>query len=305
MILRIEVLSVALLLWMMAGVAGAAAPVLGEKLEYTLKFRGFVTGFVELDIARLTLDVEPELGKVADTPAYVTNLKLTTEPYGKAELLYPVRLSYRSWLDVRRLQPLIAVKSLKTREEREEFFWFDRVSGHAYHYQTGDAAIPQPQTPPASLQMVTALSNERWSSLSQSQVIEIGDAEALDYISFLHRLRRMPLESGKGIDFSVYNGKELEWFHADVSRERLVRAGWNLPAYRLRLWEVDPQSGKRHGEVELWLSDDEKRLLLRFYAERVFGAMEGILETGRPENGHDEGLSEATRSSLDNYLDLY
>ncbi|MCU7935677.1 MAG: DUF3108 domain-containing protein [Candidatus Thiodiazotropha sp. (ex Dulcina madagascariensis)] len=305
MILRIEALPIALLMWMLTGVAGATAPVLGEKLEYTLKFRGFVTGFVELDIARLTLDVERELGRVAGTPAYVTNLRLTTEPYGKAEMLYPVRLSYRSWLDANRLQPLIAVKSLKTRKEREEFFWFDRVTGLAYHYQTGDSEASQPLTPPASLQVATALSNERWSNLWQNQVIEIGDAEALDYISFLHRLRRMPLESGKGIDFSAYNGKELKWFHADVSRERLIRAGWNLPAYRLRLWEVDPESGKRHGEVNLWLSDDEKRVLVRFYAERAFGAMEGILETGRPADGHDERLSEATRSSLDTYLDLY
>jgi hypothetical protein len=50
------------------------------------------------------------------------------------------------------------------------------------------------------------------------------------------------------------------------------------------------------------LSDDDERLLLRFYAERTFGAMEGILETGRPLGTKDDGLSEATRSSLETYL---
>ena len=49
------------------------------------------------------------------------------EPYSKAELLYPIRLDYRSWLDARLLQPLLATKSMQTDEDRRELFWFDLV----------------------------------------------------------------------------------------------------------------------------------------------------------------------------------
>ena len=303
--LRIEALFLTILLLGTAAKAGASLPILGESLEYTLKFRGLITGYVELNIAKVTLQVEQKMGQVADTPAYITNMHLTTAPFSKAELLYPVRLKYRSWLDASELHPLIAVKSLKAREEREEFFWFDRDSGHAYHYQSGEESAPVPQTPPLSLQPITALSSEQWSALMQTQALEMGDADALDYMGLFHRLRRMPLENGKPIDFSTYNGKEIEWFRIDVSRERLVRAGWDRPAFRLMLREVDPENGDLGDEVQLWVSDDDERLLLRFYAERTFGAMEGILETGRPEETRkDKGLSEATRSSIETYLDF-
>ncbi|MET0051831.1 MAG: hypothetical protein ABW095_12230 [Candidatus Thiodiazotropha sp.] len=92
-----------------APMAMASLPEPGENLEYTLKFRGWITGYVELDIAKLNLQVEPQMDQVIGRPAYVARMLLTTEPYAKAEMLYPVRLSYRSWLDAGGLYPVIAV----------------------------------------------------------------------------------------------------------------------------------------------------------------------------------------------------
>jgi hypothetical protein len=304
--LRIEALFLALILLGGSTLAEAVeAPLLGESLEYTLKFRGFLSGYVELDIAKMTLEVERDMGRVVDTPTYITNLHLTTEPYSKAELLYPVRLSYRSWLDAQKLHPLIAVKSLKTREDRAELFWFDRRAGQAYHYQTKEEIEERPQIPPLWLLPVTTLTKAQWRALNQTQAMEMEGTDALDYMGLMHRLRRMPLESGRAIEFTTYNGKELEWFRIDVSRERLVRAGWDKDSFRLKLREVDPESGDFGEEVYIWMSDDEQRLLLRFYTERAFGSMEGILETGRPRDVKQaEGLSKATQSSMETYLDF-
>ncbi|MCG8090130.1 MAG: DUF3108 domain-containing protein [Candidatus Thiodiazotropha endolucinida] len=303
-ILRIEALF--LLLWGFTTLSAAASqPLLGEQLEYTLKFRGLITGYVELDIAKVTLNVEEELGQVLSMPAYITNLHLTTAPYSKAELLYPVRLSYKSWLDARELHPLIAFKTLKFRKQREEFFWFDREKGYAHHYQTGEQDEENSPSPPASLQPVAALSNDRWSALNQTKALQMNGSQALDYMGLIHRLRSMPIESGSPIEFSTFNGKEIEWFRIDVSRERLTRAGWDRPSFRLKLREIDPDNGELGESVHIWMSDDDQRLLLRFYAERTFGAMEGILETGRPIDQHQkEGLSEATQSSMETYLDF-
>ncbi|MEJ2619003.1 MAG: DUF3108 domain-containing protein [Candidatus Thiodiazotropha sp.] len=302
MILRIEALFLLLLISVSGLCSAATQPILGERLEYTLKFRGLITGFVELDIARVTLDVEEHMGQVMAMPTYVTNLHLTTAPYSKAELLYPVRLSYRSWLDAQELHPLIAFKTLKAGEDRAEFFWFDRQAGFAHHYQTGEEAAP---SPPPKFQPVAALSNDQWSALNQTKALQMNGAQALDYMGLIHRLRSMPIESGKPIEFATFNGKEIEWFRVDVSRERMIRAGWDKDTFRLKLREIDPESGELGETVEIWMSADDQRRLLRFYAERTFGAMEGILETGRPiVERQAEGLSEATQSSLESYLDF-
>ncbi|MEW8508640.1 MAG: DUF3108 domain-containing protein [Candidatus Thiodiazotropha sp.] len=299
---RIHGLLLILALTLSGHAMAAKAPVLGEHLEYKLKFRGLVTGFVEMDIAKMVLGVEQEMGRVEDNPAFVTHLRLTTEPYRKAEMIYPVRLHYRSWLDAKKLHPLVAVKSLKTRKQKEELLWFDHTQGEAFHYQSGELQEGESDSPPKSLQGITALSDQQWGKLLQAHQVSFGETEALDYISFLHRLRTMPLKPGKQINFSTFNGKELNAYQVKVDQERLVRAGWNRPAFKIRMWEVDRENGKRGKMVDLWLSDDDERLLLRFYAERTFGAMEGILETGRPTEGKDEGFSEATQSSLETYL---
>jgi hypothetical protein len=303
-ILRIETLFLFLSVWLSSAVA-ANPPLLGESLEYTLKFSGFVTGYIDLDIATMTLEVEQDMQQVFDTPAYVTNLYLTTEPFSKAELLYPVRLKYRSWLDAQKLLPLLAIKSLQAKKSREELFWFDRESGHAYHYQSGEDAENEPQFPPLKLQPVTALPNAQWMALKQTQSVALKGADALDYMALVHRLRSIQMEDGSQIEFSTYNGKEIEWFRVDVSRERLQHAGWDRDAFKLKLREVDADNGSLGEEVSIWMSADEQRLLLRFYADRTFGALEGILETGRPVDPQQtEGLSEATQSSMETYLDL-
>jgi hypothetical protein len=302
--LRIEALFLTALLWCVATGVEASLPILGEHLEYTLKFRGLITGYVELTIAKLTLQVEEKMAQVADTSAYITTMQLTTEPFLKAELLYPVRLNYRSWLDVQKLHPLVVVKSLRTREESEDFFWFDWDSRYAYHYQAGKESKSESelQTPPIHLQPVTSLSQEEWSALIQKQAQDIGNTDALDYMGLYYRLRNSPLESGRTITFSTYTGEKIENIHVDVKQEQLVCDGWNRAAFRLVLREIDPDSGDLGDEVQLWVSDDKERLLLRFYAKRTFGAIDGVLDTGRPEEA--KGLSEATRSSLETYLDF-
>ncbi len=282
-----------------------AAPDLGESLDYTLRFRGLVTGFVELDIARLTLSVGPALEAVADRNAYLTRMQLTTAPYRKAELIYPVRLDYRSWLDQQTLQPLLASKYLVTGSEKRELFWFKPGISEGYHYQTPKtAAASANPAPPPQLLKIAAIDDRDWSALRENQRVAVEQGELLDYMGMLHRLRRLPVESGKWFDFTVFAGKQLEYYRVQIERDRLVRHGWDRDALHLKLYEYDPEQQKLKDEVQLWLSDDDQRLLLRFYAESTAGALEGILETGRPDNGQHDELSDSTRRSLETYLDF-
>ncbi len=288
-----------------APAAMAVMPMPGENLEYTLKFRGWITGYVELDIAKLNLLVEPQMDQVMGRPAYVASMLLTTEPYAKAEMLYPVRLSYRSWLDAEGLYPVIAVKSLRLDEDREELFWFDRPADYARHYQNKERKDEAPVTPPMELQPVTGLSRELWRELLENRSLKMNGEDTVDYMGLYHRLRAMPFREGESVEFVTFNGREIEHFRVDMHRDWLKRAGWDRSAYRLTIREIDPEKGDQGDPIDLWMSDDEQRLLLRFYAERTFGAMEGILETGRPQLAVTrEPLSEATRESMETFLDF-
>lgn len=301
--LRIEALLLLLLLPLAPFGRLVAAPDLGESLDYTLRFRGLVTGFMELDIAKLSLSVGPSLEEVTGRPAYLTRMQLTTKPYKKAELIYPVRLDYRSWLDQQSLQPLVAAKYLATRDARREIFWFDRVEEQAYHYQTPKPVASKPgQALPDRLLRMIALTDQGWSGLQENLRISLGQAGIIDYMGMLHQLRRLPPEPGKWFGFTVFSGKKLEQYRVQVERERLVRHGWDRDALHLKLFEYDPEQDKLKDEIQLWLSDDDQRLLLRFYAESTAGALEGVLETGRPDNGQHDKLSESTRRSLQTYL---
>lgn len=303
--LRIQTLFISLLISLVPFGGASAAPDLGESLDYTLRFRGIITGFVELDIANLNLSVGPSMAAIDGKSVYPTRMKLTTEAYKKAELIYPVRLDYRSWLESETLQPLVAVKSLRTDKPKLELFRYDRAGGQGYHYQLPrkEETGPRP-APPQELLEQAVPAEEAWSELQENKRFTLSQAPVIDYMGMLHQLRWLPAETDHWFDFTIFTGKREVAYRARVERERLVRRGWDRDCLHLRLYEYDAKKDQLEDKVELWVSDDEQRLLLRFYAESTAGALEGILETGRPENGHNEGMSEATRHSLEEYLDF-
>jgi hypothetical protein len=272
---------------------------------HCLLSKTFPAGFVELDIAQLTLSVGPAPARLEGRSAYATRLRLTTEPFAKAELLYPVRLDYRSWLDQRSLQPLVVAKSLKLKDSRREIFWFDWQEDQGYHYQTVKVQEPaQGQPPPERLLQMASLSDPDWSGLRENASISLDQGKIIDFMSLLHQLRRLPAEPDTWFEFTVYGGKRLTRYRVQVGKERLIRRGWDRQSLHLTLYEYDVERDKLEDEIHVWLSDDEQRLVLRFYAERTMGALEGILESGRPQDGQNEGLSESTRRSLEKYLDF-
>ncbi len=304
--LRIQTLFLIMLMPLAPFAQAFAAPDLGESLDYTLRFRGIVTGFVELDIASLNLSVAPAMQEIGGQQVYPTRMRLTTESYKKAELIYPVRLDYRSWLEAQTLQPLLAVKWLLTDEQKREVFRYDRAARQGYHYQRPKKTGSSPATPapPQALLKQVVSDEEGWSELQEDKRFPLAQDPVIDYMGMLHQLRWLPAETDQWFDFTVFTGKKEVAYRARVERERLVRRGWDRDTLHLRLYEYDRENNKLEDEVELWISDDDQRLLLRFYSESTAGALEGILETGRPDNGHNEGLSEATRRSLEEYVDL-
>ncbi len=271
----------------------------GERLEYTFSYRGIFSGFVEMDIAHAEFAVQPVADSIAGSETYLTTLDLTTEPYGKAEMLYPVRYHYRSWLEPDQQVPLLVTEYLETDEIREELLWFDRANRLGYHYVKRDTPVAADSHPPDFLLEKLGVSPDERSLMQCENQQALADDRVWDYLSLIYRLRYLELETGKAIDLPLYNGKQIKHYRVEVSRERLRRAGWDRPTFKLSLYELRKGKSKKNLRTSVWISDDEHRLPLRFHAERAFGALEGTLQTGRPLVSGEEDFSVVTRSSLE------
>ena len=278
----------------------AAQMRLGERLEYTFSFRGLVTGFASIDIAHAVIAVAEETDSIQGREVYLTTLDLSTAAFDMAEMLYPIRYSYRTWLEPGGQMPLLVNEYLETDEVSEELLWFDRDNLMGYRYVKQDDPPEQVDLPPDHLLAKLDRTEGDGSLLVRKNKLEISDGAVWDYLSMLFRLRYLELDSGAVFRLPLYNGKRIKEYRIEVVREPLkLGPDWRRPAFRLSLQEVRKGSATRSSVTRVWVSDDEERLPLRFYVERSIGVVEGILQTGRPATSKDRGFSAATQRSLD------
>ena len=271
----------------------------GERLDYTFSYQGIFSGFIKLDIARASFTVTPQPIALGGRQVYRTSLEVTTEPFTKAELIYPFRFRYRSWLEAARQTPVWVQEYKRTDEVEEELLWFNREQGLGLCYQKSRLQTGQAARPPATLLPGLDLDPQEWQLAEGADGQRLPETGVWDYLSMLYRLRFGELPIGESFELPVFNGKRIKTYRIEVTRERLMRAGWDLPAFKLTLFEVRDNQRKGKTVTSIWISDDERRRPLRFRVARAFGIFEGILETDRPLTAGDGEFPEATRRSLE------
>jgi len=277
----------------MNGVARAAQTPSTERLEYTFSYRGIFSGFLSMRIAKAIFILQPDGGRFAGRETRLAAMQVTTEPFGKAEMIYPIRYSYRSWLD-REWRPLLVNEHLETDEVSEELLWFDREGARVCRYvKRPDPVAAVASLPPRELLEQAGIASQQGRFMEKAGQQPLAeDTPVWDYLSMLFYLRRAKLQAGSRLQLPVFNGKRFKHFQVEVTRERLQAGGWDRPAYRLDLSE----KGRKRGiKTSIWISDDAQRVPLRFYAKRAFGAFDGVLD---PDPAGSGDLSEAARESL-------
>jgi hypothetical protein len=100
----------------------------------------------------------------------------------------------------------------------------------------------------------------------------------LDPISVLYHFRTLPLEPGKGYDFTLIADGKVYTVHARVVRRETV----TTPAGTFPCLLVEPEmvrGGVRKEErLFIWYSDDELRLPVRIRTEVKFGSVTATLK---------------------------
>jgi len=257
--------------------AGPAPPLQAlpnsEKLVYRVSYQGVLTVGLPVEIARATLQLDAETGLVDGAIVRRASLQVSTEPFPRMEALYPFRYTYQSWFDPALQFSLLVSLRRDTSTRRHELIWFDRKQGLVHSYRTEHGGSRIGNALPQFIQRL--LDIERPQQFRKRRVLELPEVDVLDRMSMLYELRNRSLLPGQVVELPVSDGKELAAYRILVeAREAIDFFNRSVPALRLRLTPVFHKGDDRGYAVRVWLSDDERRIPLRFHSSKFGGAIE-------------------------------
>jgi hypothetical protein len=97
-----------------------------------------------------------------------------------------------------------------------------------------------------------------------------------DYLSFFYALRTLNLNPTKKSVLSLLVEKKPKTLFVDViQREPIQLGGRGIPAIALSITTDDPEPDK--WKLRMWISDDRRRLPLRFACNTKIGALRADL----------------------------
>ena len=248
-----------------------------ETLYYKLSYRGLLTSFILADLADVKLtflaDIKPPHA-AADSheKGHQFIVSINSEHYLKAELIHAVRYSYIATTDTALEKILFVEKIDRGKAQRHEFLWLDWK-----HKQTQLFAIDETQAKQNSMQKTT------------QNIPQFFDAITL---SDQHRQHLVYKKSGDNISHSkildplslIYSLRTKD--HAQI-RKQFIAVSDDIRQYKiefvaLEVLDVNGKSYQSHKykiqtdenkqkSFYVWLSDNKKRIPLRFVMDAPLG----------------------------------
>jgi hypothetical protein len=112
-------------------------------------------------------------------------------------------------------------------------------------------------------------------------------AEPLDEVSFLYFLRTQPLELGRSYELARYFRPDRNPVRFLVERrERVTVPAGTFDALVLRPVIKTTGIFSEGGRAEVWVSDDERRLVVQLKSQLTFGSINLYLRSYEPGQGH-------------------
>ena len=300
--LRVSVCLLALLFsFLLATPAVSGSPAyLGERLNYTISYRGVFSAMNWIDIA--DAELQTEQSAFNGQPVYRSHLQVSTEAYGKMERFYPLRYRFESYFSTDLQRTLLFDEQKKTHKVRREIVWVDWEQRSANRYKqkvsrdakeggmedTGefDFADKGPRVkkkanglPP----LLTGLDDADKGQFRQARGANLRRLNnILDQLSLLQAVRVQDLVAGQEIRLPVLDGRDvLSYRIRVVKRETLEQQGQGWDTFKLRFDAF--KQGAEKGEIEhppiyVWLTTDDRRIPVRFASNYALGKFAGQLK---------------------------
>ena len=237
----------------------------------------------------------------AVTLAILTGLSQAPAPSGAN---HPFGVGEKLTFDVRFGPLKVGTSTMEVREishirGRAAYKTYFRVQGGTFFYKVDDVLQSWIDTETlSSLRFVQSLEEgsrqrERHFEIypDRSVFVEVTKSPAehpsvarpLDDASFLYFIRTIPLEMGQTYEFNRYFRPDRNPVKVRVMRrERIVVPAGTFNAIVVRPTIKTKGIFAENGEAELWLSDDERRMVLQLKTKVSFGTLNLFLRSYTP-----------------------
>ncbi len=238
----------AVALAILTGLGAAIAPPPAADLPFGVgEMLVFDVRFGSLKVGSSTMEVR-EIAHIRGRAAYKTYFRVQGGTF-----FYRVDDVLQSWIDTETLSSLRFVQKLdEGSREREK------------HYEI---------YPERSVYVEISKSPQEHPSVSRP----------LDDASFLYFIRTIPLEAGESYEFNRYFRPDRNPVKVRVLRREQI----TVPAGTFDAIVVQPTIKAKgifaeNGEAELWLSDDDRRIILQLKSKLSFGSLNLYLRSYTP-----------------------
>lgn len=247
----------------------APLPAGGETLQYTVNYQGALSGSLPLAIAQVSLQLHPGVRTVDGIEMRHASLALSTEHFAEMEALHPLRFYYDSWFDPGLNHSVMVEMRKHFSTPKHELLWFNQREGQVRFFRKGSRSTSSSGLP-AFLTRISQLQQPE--KFRQRRAVALVKGSALDRLAMLYAVRGRSLAPGDVVELAVSNGKDLLAYKIAVeAREQVQIADKPVASLRVSFTPRFDSANEEGYNVRAWLSDDEKRIPLRFRGSGLGG----------------------------------
>ena len=118
-------------------------------------------------------------------------------------------------------------------------------------------------------------------SIAKTNTKEVSiDFKARDSFSMFYYLRTIPLKKNEVMSFSSYEGKRIVHYNLQMTGTEIIRT--NLGTFNckvIRPYREGKNLFKNQGDMQIWISDDSKKLPVKIQIKMKYGSMTLLLKT--------------------------
>jgi len=267
----------------------------GETLNYKLSYRGLLTSMIWADIANVQMTFNADIMNHDQSPGHQFAIWLSTENYKKAELIHAVRYAYKVSLDQQLKRALLIEEQDTGVNQEHEILWLDWINKRMELYKRREKQI-------IYAGLFREIESEQWEAdgnkplpefLAAREIHDISDEEALSYfihkesgdelryqqildpLSLIYKLRQTAFMPDENAEVPVAIGDDIRIYRVEhQGLEQIEMDSCLRPAIKYYIHLVSNQDKAFY----VWLSDDSKRIPLKFMMQAPLGKLVVVLQ---------------------------